>query len=41
MRKMVIASLRGIEGTSLAEASNGLEAIEKLTLEHFDASCST
>lgn len=37
MRKMVIASLRGIEGTSFAEASNGLEAIEKLTLEHFDA----
>jgi two-component system chemotaxis response regulator CheY len=37
MRKMVIASLRTIPGTTFSEASNGLEAIEKLTLQHFDA----
>ncbi|MBN2806323.1 MAG: response regulator, partial [Prolixibacteraceae bacterium] len=37
MRKMVIASLRIIPGTSFSEASNGLEAIEKLSLQHFDA----
>lgn len=37
MRKMVIASLRIIPETVFSEASNGLEAIEKLTLQHFDA----
>lgn len=37
MRKMVIASLRVIPGTSFTEASNGLEGIEQLSLQHFDA----
>ena len=37
LRKMVIASLRVIPGTSFTEASNGLEAIEQLSLQHFDA----
>jgi two-component system chemotaxis response regulator CheY len=37
MRKMVIASLRSLPNLSFSEAGNGLEAIELLTIEHFDA----
>lgn len=36
MRKMVIASLRGLEGVTFGEAGNGLEAIEQLAVEPFD-----
>jgi two-component system chemotaxis response regulator CheY len=32
MRRMVIASLRNLEGVSFDEASSGLEAIERLAL---------
>jgi two-component system chemotaxis response regulator CheY len=32
IRRMVIASLRGLNGVEFDEAANGLEAIEKLTL---------
>lgn len=37
MRKMVIASLKVIPGTTFTEAANGLEAIEQMSLQHFDA----
>jgi len=36
MRKMVIASLKVIPGTTFQEATNGLEAIELISLQHFD-----
>lgn len=36
MREMVIASLRGLAGASFTQAGSGLEAIEKLSLAHFD-----
>ncbi len=37
MRKMVIASLKSIDGSVFIEAENGLEAIEKLSLSKIDA----
>jgi two-component system chemotaxis response regulator CheY len=37
MREMVIACLRGEPGFVFAQASSGLEAIEKLSLESYDA----
>jgi two-component system chemotaxis response regulator CheY len=37
MREMVIACLRQREGTSFIQASSGLEAIERLSLQPFDA----
>lgn len=37
MRKMVIASLKSIDGAIFFEAQNGLEAIEKLALSKMDA----
>ncbi len=36
MRRMVTASLRGLRGVSLGEASSGLEAIERLALAPVD-----
>ncbi len=36
MRRMVMASLRGLQGASFDEAATGLEAIERLTLDHVD-----
>ena len=36
MRRMVMASLRGLQDVSFGEASNGLEAIEKLAIAPFD-----
>ncbi|HVF88662.1 MAG TPA: response regulator [Blastocatellia bacterium] len=36
MRRMVIASLRSLEGVSFDEASSGLEAIEHLALSRFN-----
>ena len=36
MRDMVVACLRAIAGTSYTHASTGLEAIERLSLAHFD-----
>lgn len=36
MRRMVIASLRGLGGVSFDEASSGLEAIERLALSPCD-----
>jgi len=36
MRDMVIACLRGIHGTVFVQATSGLEAIERLSLERFD-----
>ena len=36
MRRMVIASLRGLSGVRCDEAANGLEAIERLSLEPID-----
>ncbi len=36
MRRMIIASLRGLPGTSFIEASTGLEAIERLALGPVD-----
>lgn len=35
MREMVIACLRGLEGLSFTQASSGLEAIERLSLQPF------
>jgi two-component system chemotaxis response regulator CheY len=37
MREMVIACLRQREGLAFAQASSGLEAIERLSLQPFDA----
>jgi two-component system chemotaxis response regulator CheY len=36
MRRMVIASLRGLPGVRCEEAANGLEAIERLSLNPVD-----
>jgi two-component system chemotaxis response regulator CheY len=36
MRDMVVACLRAIAGTTYTHASTGLEAIERLSLAHFD-----
>lgn len=36
MRDMVVASLRGLEGSRFTQASSGLEAIERLSLASFD-----
>lgn len=36
MRDMVVACLRAIAGTTYTHASTGLEAIERLSLGHFD-----
>lgn len=36
LRKMVIASLKEIEGTNFNEASSGLEAIEQLAINKYD-----
>lgn len=36
MRDMVVACLRAISGTGFVHASSGLEAIERLSLSHFD-----
>ena len=36
MRRMVIASLRGLSDVRCDEAANGLEAIERLSLEPID-----
>jgi two-component system chemotaxis response regulator CheY len=37
MRDMVVACLRGLEGAMFVQAASGLEAIERLSLGHFDA----
>lgn len=37
MRKMIIASLRTIPGLSFTESSSGLEAIEQLAIQRFNA----
>jgi two-component system chemotaxis response regulator CheY len=37
MRDMVVACLRGLEGATFVQAASGLEAIERLSLAHFDA----
>lgn len=37
MRDMIVACLRAIPGASFAQASSGLEAIERLSLGQFDA----
>jgi two-component system, chemotaxis family, chemotaxis protein CheY len=36
MREMVIACLRQREGLSFSQAGSGLEAIERLSLQHYD-----
>ncbi len=36
MREMIIACLRGEQGFTFVHAANGLEAIEKLSLQPFD-----
>ena len=36
MREMIIACLRGEEGLRFAQATSGLDAIEKLSLQPFD-----
>lgn len=36
MRRMIVASLRGLKDVSFREAENGLEAIEKVALEKID-----
>jgi two-component system, chemotaxis family, chemotaxis protein CheY len=36
MRDMVIACLRGLPGARFTQAASGLEAIERLSLSHFD-----
>lgn len=36
MREMVIACLRALGGANFTQASSGLEAIEKLSLQSFD-----
>jgi two-component system chemotaxis response regulator CheY len=37
MRDMVVACLRGLEGATFTQAASGLEAIERLSLGHYDA----
>ena len=37
MRDMIVACLRGLPGASFTQAGRGLEAIERLSLAHFDA----
>ncbi len=37
MRDMIVACLRGLPGASFTQAGSGLEAIERLSLAHFDA----
>jgi two-component system chemotaxis response regulator CheY len=37
MREMVIACLRGLPGLEFAQAASGLEAIERLSLNAYDA----
>jgi len=37
MRDMVVACLRGLADASFTQAASGLEAIERLSLGHFDA----
>ncbi len=37
MRDMIAACLRPLSGTTFIHAASGLEAIEKLSLQHFDA----
>ncbi len=37
MRDMVVACLRGLQGATFTLAACGLEAIERLSLGHFDA----
>jgi two-component system chemotaxis response regulator CheY len=37
MRDMVVACLRGLSGATFTQAASGLEAIERLSLGHFDA----
>lgn len=36
MREMLMACLRGLDSMSFAQASSGLEAIEQISLQHFD-----
>lgn len=36
MREMLMACLRAIEGMSFDQAASGLEAIEQISLRHFD-----
>lgn len=36
MREMLMACLRGIEGMSFDQAASGLQAIEQISLRHFD-----
>ena len=37
MRDMVVACLRGLADATFTQAASGLEAIERLSLGHFDA----
>jgi two-component system chemotaxis response regulator CheY len=37
MRDMVVACLRGLASATFTQAASGLEAIERLSLGHFDA----
>jgi two-component system, chemotaxis family, chemotaxis protein CheY len=37
MRDMIVACLRGLADATFTQASSGLEAIERLSLAHFDA----
>jgi two-component system chemotaxis response regulator CheY len=37
MRDMIVACLRGLPGATFTQAGSGLEAIERLSLAHFDA----
>jgi two-component system, chemotaxis family, chemotaxis protein CheY len=37
MRDMIVACLRGLAEATFTQASSGLEAIERLSLAHFDA----
>ena len=37
MRDMVVACLRGLEGATFTQAASGLEALERLSLGHYDA----
>jgi two-component system chemotaxis response regulator CheY len=37
MRDMIVACLRGLPGAIFTQAGSGLEAIERLSLAHFDA----
>ena len=36
IREMIVACLRGLEGLDFTHAASGLEAIERLSLSHFD-----